>query len=371
MPVQGYKWGDATLGTSGGMVTWSLATSGLSTDGFSTSLANFMPSGFESEVRRAFQAWEDVADIRFVEVDDASDVNIRLGAADIDGQGGALGSALTSFDGGVIQESRITVDLSEPWRIDVTSGGTSVFSVVAHEIGHALGIGHDTTHLALMFPLNFNSQSLLANDISVARAIYGDENEDRPVIAVGGGAADSLVGGTGDDALGGGDGEDTLFGDDGLDVIAGGGGADLLIGGAGNDLVEGGDGADMLYGNQGGDLLYGNGGADQIFGGQGLDVLHGGQADDLLIGGGGGDVLHGGLGDDVLYGDGVSSNFLAGADTIHGGEGSDTAVYLGDSTIYAFTTLSDGGLSVSGFDVLYDVEVIRFADTSIETSLLI
>lgn len=72
----GSKWGAAGYGQSGGQVTWSFATlSGVLLD-FSGVISS-LP--FENAIRTAFDLWESVADIEFVEMADSLDSDIRLG----------------------------------------------------------------------------------------------------------------------------------------------------------------------------------------------------------------------------------------------------------------------------------------------------
>ena len=63
------KWGEPTFGTSGGQVTWSAATTNFQEQPFNFEGA--LTGEFQTAVREAFDAWESVANIDFVEVDDS------------------------------------------------------------------------------------------------------------------------------------------------------------------------------------------------------------------------------------------------------------------------------------------------------------
>ena len=75
-PTSPGKWGPSgVMGTTGGVVTWSLMGPGVSLAaegaGFNTPLSAFMPAGFHAEIVAAFATWSSVADISFVEVPDS------------------------------------------------------------------------------------------------------------------------------------------------------------------------------------------------------------------------------------------------------------------------------------------------------------
>lgn len=206
-------------------------------------------------------------------------------------------------------------------------------------------------------------------------------------------ADDELRGLDGDDGISGGAGADLIYGNRGADLLSGGDGADTMLGGqnqgpastdgayrSGIETLYGGNGGDQIYGNVGSDQLYGEDGADILYGGQDGDVLYGGGdadrlfgnlGDDTLLGGDGGDTLVGGSGDDLLYGDGALSSTGAGTDTIDGGDGVDTAVYLNARSNYSFAVLADGAVQVNGADLLYNVEYLRFSDTTVTVDSLI
>jgi serralysin len=74
------------------------------------------------------------------------------------------------------------------------------------------------------------------------------------------------------------------------------------------------------------------------------------------------DVLVGTQFNDTLQGNG-------GNDMINGGAGTDTVVFNGNRGAYAFTTLADGALAVSGAegtDTLSNIEWLQFADMRVE-----
>lgn len=186
----------------------------------------------------------------------------------------------------------------------------------------------------------------------------------------GGAGHDLLLGGAGQDTLAGGEGDDALDGGDGHDQLTGGIGHDQLSGGAGQDTLTGEDGDDVLAGGDGHDQLSGGAGQDQLFGEAGQDTLTGGAGDDLLDGGEGHDQLAGGAGADLLRGG-------AGNDSLEGGGGRDVAEFAGNLADYRITELGQGQVEIRGLsgagqgegrDTLLRVELLRFADVTIEVN---
>lgn len=215
---QNFKWGSSQLGTGAGVVTWSFASVNFS--GQSDQFDQFITSSaFKTVTRAAFQAWEDVADIDFVERPDSLTVNIRTGWADIDGQGSVLGEAFVRFSAGVIRNAEIFMDTAEDWAPNGGAGKINFYTTMLHEIGHTIGLGHVNDSTQLMYAFSNNLTALAAGDIAGAQAIYGASQTS------GGGSGTGNSGGTGSGTSG----NDTLTATPLDDQLNGGAGLDTVI----------------------------------------------------------------------------------------------------------------------------------------------
>jgi hypothetical protein len=196
----GTKWGDSnTFGTSGQVVTWSLAGSVF--DKYlgvqSVALGSFLSFDYEAALKEAFDAWSAVSGIKFVQVtDDGTTFNnvsvdsdnyiidsltakggagdIRINAGYIDDPSGTLAYAFGpgSDDNASEYELRgnITFDSGEAtfWNYQ------SFVTVAMHEIGHSIGLNHASVSNSLMNPTyNPSVPTVQADDISGAQGIYG------------------------------------------------------------------------------------------------------------------------------------------------------------------------------------------------------
>ena len=305
-------------------------------------------------VREAMDAWERVCGVRFREVADSPDNDIRIGwAEDGDGRGNFWGWEwrwwYTGSFGRTVK-SAIGFDTAESWN------DTNFYDIALHEVGHAIGIHHsDLSGVVMSGPPRTpyhnepGRNELQPDDIAAAQALWGVTPSGPSRTLTGTVYADTLAGDDGNDTIKGNFGNDLINGGDGDDVLAGNGvywthwnnpqdnyWSRTYDGSTDRDIIYGGEGNDSINGNAGVDTLYGGSGNDTIFGGQnegtwqpgqtrtntihlrnGIDQLWGGEGDDFLNGNMGTDYLHGGPGDDYLRGG-------QDLDALFGGDGSDT-----------------------------------------------
>ena len=123
-------------------------------------------------VRRAFSMWAAVADVSFQEVPDNADSDIRFGLSDIDGVGGTAGVAPSWSLGGFRTDALIVFDIADYGR-NVGTGSALGIGVVAHEIGHALGLAHSPDRHSIMYAFGGRWTTLQASDIAGIQALYG------------------------------------------------------------------------------------------------------------------------------------------------------------------------------------------------------
>ena len=197
----------------------------------------------EAAIEEAFAEWANYAPLNFTEVQDSSNVQIRIGYDYIDGSSNTL--AFAYFPGSSNISGDITFDSGERWN-------TSLFLETAvHEIGHSLGLDHESGTNAIMNPTIQNRYSglgsafLYQDDINGIRNIYGSGTGS--VTPLGGNPTPTPTPTpTAPKEIYGTMGNDVLVGNDKDNKIRGFAGDDYIEGGKGNDDIRGGQGADVF-----------------------------------------------------------------------------------------------------------------------------
>jgi len=182
-PTNPGKWGNPVHGTPAS-VTWSLTPDATVCGvdcgtGTISSLASFMPTGFESNIESAFNAWQTVSGLGFSEVTDSGDPfnavgaegDIRIGGHIFDGANGILAHGYYPPENGPSAAGDIHFDTGDSWNI---GSNMDIFTVALHEIGHAIGLAHSADPDAVMYPYYGGPiTSLQQDDINGAVQLYG------------------------------------------------------------------------------------------------------------------------------------------------------------------------------------------------------
>lgn len=372
---------------------------------FDTSASNVITyniTGLTAEGRQlalwAMDAWEMVANIQFQAV--------SSGQADItfdDALPGAF--ANNSVTGNTITSAR--VNYGTDWLAFYgTTYDSYSYHVYVHEIGHALGLGHQGFYngsAIYRLDTDFRNDSW---SVSIMSYFDQDQNPNDPgsfatlmtamqadIIAIqnlygaasGGATAGNTVWGEGttltnalglffNDIFEGGAGMSdlafTLWDESGIDTIrmrtdttnqvvtlVANGRSDVM-GGIGNMTIargtvienfEAGSGNDRVVGNTVANILSGNAGNDRLFGAAGNDTLNGGFGRDQLFGGDNNDRLLGDGDADVLTG-GAGNDVLIGGtgnDTLDGGVGNDRLTGSGGADVFIYV---DGRDTIAAFE---------------------
>ena len=218
-PNEASKWGSNVIGTPGGIVTWSLMPDGTPLDplvaplGFSgtsnlTSVFDRVGGRLAAlyQIQAALDGWASVARVQFQYV--GTDDGTPFGAAYAPGQvvghlrigafpfpegsfSAAVGYApppngFTTLEGDIILNTRSDIAFyvapqSEGQLYDLYPPGGGLYrndfqGLIAHEIGHALGLAHSDDRNAVMFSTYLTGslrRDLASDDIAALTAMYG------------------------------------------------------------------------------------------------------------------------------------------------------------------------------------------------------
>jgi Matrixin len=215
------KWGPQAVG-SGAVVTYALLAVPYAVPAGKTTLSrdncgamhpfdeiiNASPAvsqeALRHELRLAFSAWADVAHIGFVEVNDAREANIVIGAtsqpvgrafANLSYRNATVNSPVAKALGGAAPRPAAQIDVAEAmgdivsieqsyiclnpamhWKIGF-DGRLDIYDLrhtFAHEIGHAIGLDHPESARSLMaYRYDESVRQLQASEIAAAQWLYG------------------------------------------------------------------------------------------------------------------------------------------------------------------------------------------------------
>ena len=338
-------------------------------------LGNLTASGRQL-ARWALEAWEAVADIEFREVSSSFRADITFDDTDANSA-----YATASWDG-FGNTTSAHVNIGTGWLSTYgTNIGSYSFQTYIHEIGHALGLGHQGGYNGLA---TYGSDETFANDswqVSVMSYFSQTDNTtvnatladvvstmSADIVAIqslyGAAGSGTLTAGNTTYGLGhtlgsswlgqlftqmfsaspnsaiydGGPVAATLYDAGGRDIIdfsndtnaqtvnLAGEGISDVYGQTGNLIIargtvieeyRAGSGNDTVTGNDTSNVLIGNAGNDTLSGLRGFDTINGGAGNDTIEGGAGNDTINGGGGIDIING-GI------GWDTLNGDDGNDT-----------------------------------------------
>jgi hypothetical protein len=193
--------------TAGGIVTWGFMPAGvdmtaegpaLAASTAFSALAGYSAC-FDTEIANAFAAWSAVSNIQFsgpvadagLAFNDpgASAPHIRIGGHVFDGVSNTLAHAFFPSVGGTsTAPGDMHFDNAETWSCAPGTGVFDIGIVAMHEVGHAIGLGHETRfggsfpRRALMNPF-YNPaivSALVGDDINGAENIYGSSVGNSP-----------------------------------------------------------------------------------------------------------------------------------------------------------------------------------------------
>ena len=141
-------------------ISWSFETQNLAADA-SEPFSSTIGAAFQSTVVAAFARWASVSGLVFTQVADTAQAAIRIGFGSFISTG-ELGETDFHYSGGIIANDTI-LRLLDPRIAPISLNpdgttlayqqfGVTLFQVLLHEIGHALGLAHTTDPATIMYP---------------------------------------------------------------------------------------------------------------------------------------------------------------------------------------------------------------------------
>ncbi|XP_061558329.1 matrix metallopeptidase 30 [Phycodurus eques] len=142
----------------------------------------------DATLAKALQVYSDVIPLDFKQIKTGTaDIMVKFKArnhedfAPFDGKGGVLAHAFSPGGG---RGGDTHFDEDETWSL--TSSGSNLFLVAAHEFGHALGLSHSKLRSALMYPnyqyVNTEGYVLPDDDRRGVQTLYGVRSSTQPTI---------------------------------------------------------------------------------------------------------------------------------------------------------------------------------------------
>lgn len=135
-----------------------------------------------SIVRQGFDAWANVTNLQFDEVQSGQNPDFRIAwrsgnhgdGNSFNGPGNTLAHAFFPPPCGGPNAGDLHFDEGEGWIENPAANGTLLLNVAIHEIGHLLGLSHSQDQSAIMFAFYSPQRASLAqDDIDGIQALYG------------------------------------------------------------------------------------------------------------------------------------------------------------------------------------------------------